>query len=501
MKRKFFIIEVILLIMLNYFGVVNVYASNISINGGKSLNKGSTETITITIPNDAAGKVKVTSSNSNVVSVSSDMIWCEPSTSINVEAKGEGTATITATCYDVADNSANELNGSASLTITVKGGTSTPTQNNDDGTDENKITTETKKNTTTTTNAAKSRNNYLSSLKVSSGKLTPGFNRETTDYTIKFDDEETIKNLDKITIKATAADKKSKITGTGEKTLNEGENSFTITVTAENGDTRDYVIKVTKPTTLKESDLRLSSLDIQTVDDEGNYKDASLDKAFDSNTFEYSLNVENNIKSLNVSAIATSEEIEVSTTGNEDLHEGINEVIITLKSKDDETIQTTYKIVVNKAENVLLTDVADTENLASNNYQRNNMYIASAICLAILILIILLIIWYRKSRKDSKDTSADNEKYERNMQYNLIEDDDVIINDDEETANGEDAKKIEKVNDTSGDNKQSIPISDNEIFNKENSNEKSNKESYDNENAGNNSKISNKATKKKGKHF
>ena len=422
MKRKFFIIEVILLIMLNYFGVVNVYASNISINGGKSLNNGSTETITITLPNGAAGKVKVTSSNSSVVSVSSGSIWCDPSKSINVEAKGEGTATITATCEDVSDNLENELNGSASLTITVKGGTSSSSQK-DDGDDESKITSEGSKSETN-----KSRNNYLSSLKVSDGTLSPEFNRDITSYTINFDDENTIKNLDKIKITATADDKTAKVTGTGEKALVEGENTFKINVKSESGSTRTYVIKVTKPATIKESDLRLSSLKVQTVDNEGNSADAELDKAFDKETLEYSMNVESNISGLNVTAIPATTDIDVSVSGNENLHDGMNEVVITLTSKEDQTVQTTYKITVNKAQSSLLINESNQGSLENNNSRRNKM-IALIICCVIFVVIILLIIWYKKG----KHSTISKEKFEKNMNHNFVDDDDVIVDDFEET--------------------------------------------------------------------
>lgn len=345
------------------------------------------------------------------------------STSINFSTDKPGTYTFKLTGditeYDPEVNSKIDKD----IKITIKEGSSTPSSQKDDGDDESKITSEGSKSETN-----KSRNNYLSSLKVSDGTLSPEFNRDITSYTINFDDENTIKNLDKIKITATADDKTAKVTGTGEKALVEGENTFKINVKSESGSTRTYVIKVTKPATIKESDLRLSSLKVQTVDNEGNSADAELDKAFDKETLEYSMNVESNISGLNVTAIPATTDIDVSISGNENLHDGMNEVVITLTSKEDQTVQTTYKITVNKAQSSLLINESNQGSLENNNSRRNKM-IALIICCVIFVVIILLIIWYKKG----KHSTISKEKFEKNMNHNFVDDDDVIVDDFDET--------------------------------------------------------------------
>ena len=431
MKKKVLIIEIVLTVMLATVCKFNVYASGVvSLSGSKSLSTDSQSRITVNLANGYTGQVVVKSSNPSVVSVEGGSVWCEPSAGFTIKGKSEGTATITATCEEVSDAAGdNESYDTATMTVTVKGSSSkTTTSTKDDGDDESKITSEGSTKKTTDDSSNKSRNNYLSSLKVSDGTLSPEFNRDITSYTINFDDENTIKNLDKIKITATADDDKAKVTGTGEKELVEGENSFSIKVKSESGSTRTYIIKVTKPTTIKESDLRLASLKVQNVDTEGNYIDANLDKEFDANTFVYSLDVENNIQSLNVEASPVSDNIDVAVTGNENLHDGMNEVVITLTSKDDETVQTTYKIIVNKKESVMLTNVEKVENFSGKDYRKESLIITSAICAIILIIIILLIIWYKKTHSDKAESSTNEEKYERNLDNNLIEEDDVIVN-------------------------------------------------------------------------
>jgi uncharacterized repeat protein (TIGR02543 family) len=86
-----------------------------------------------------------------------------------------------------------------------------------------------------------SSNNDLASLSVSSGTLSPVFNAATTDYT-----STVLNNVSSLTITAAAADAKATVAGIGVKTLNEGDNSFQIVVTAQSGSTKTYTLIVTR---------------------------------------------------------------------------------------------------------------------------------------------------------------------------------------------------------------------------------------------------------------
>ena len=424
-----------LLIILLFLTVLNCIIILNKSNAASASISASSTTVNVNQPVTITGKVTAASwevtlsgdgNSKKITDSSEDASNTTKTVSITYTPKttGSKTFTLTGLIWDESSGTstkdATTVNKTCTITVTSNNST---TSTKDDGDDESKITSEGSKSETN-----KSRNNYLSFLKVSDGTLSPEFNRDITSYTINFDDENTIKNLDKIKITATADDDKAKVTGTGEKELVEGENSFSIKVKSESGSTRTYIIKVTKPTTIKESDLRLASLKVQTVDTEGNYVDINLDKEFDANTFVYSLDVENNIQSLNVEASPVSDNIDVAVTGNENLHDGMNEVVITLTSKDDETVQTTYKIIVNKKESVMLTNVEKVENFSGKDYRKESLIITSAICAIILIIIILLIIWYKKTHSDKAESSANEEKYERNLDNNLIEEDDVIVN-------------------------------------------------------------------------
>lgn len=93
----------------------------------------------------------------------------------------------------------------------------------------------------------KSGNNALSALTVSAGTLTPAFDPAVTEYTLSLP-----QGTEKITLTATPSDSNATVQGDGELTLQEGENTLPLVVTAENGDTKTYTVtaKVAQAPTL-----------------------------------------------------------------------------------------------------------------------------------------------------------------------------------------------------------------------------------------------------------
>lgn len=81
----------------------------------------------------------------------------------------------------------------------------------------------------------------LNNLTVVPGTLSPTFDSNFTEYAVTV-------NTDKITITAETTDTAASISGNGEKKLEEGENTFIITVTAEDGSELKYKVSVTRQT-------------------------------------------------------------------------------------------------------------------------------------------------------------------------------------------------------------------------------------------------------------
>ncbi len=82
-----------------------------------------------------------------------------------------------------------------------------------------------------------SKNNNLKSLSVDGQELVPKFDKNTLEYSLELEN-----GTESITISASKEDSKAVVTGTGTKTVTEGDNRFVIRVTAENGSVKDYII-------------------------------------------------------------------------------------------------------------------------------------------------------------------------------------------------------------------------------------------------------------------
>lgn len=97
--------------------------------------------------------------------------------------------------------------------------------------------------------AAKSGDNSLSSLKISSGTLSPSFKGSVTQYTASVGSD-----VNEITVTPVTSNSKATVESiTGNKDLKEGTNVITVLVKAENGNQASYKITVTKGETQRAS--------------------------------------------------------------------------------------------------------------------------------------------------------------------------------------------------------------------------------------------------------
>ena len=168
-------------------------------------------------------------------------IWADgPSFSRTVyfTAGNPGTASFYVGNIDVSDEN-QEYSGSDTCRVTITSASKpngvsaniydVTSNNNDNNDDEKEVDPD------------KSANNYLKSLSIDGIKISPSFNKDKLEYTAVVSGDK-----EKINIKGEVEDSKSSIDGLGEKELKEGINKLEITVTAENGQTRKYIISVTR---------------------------------------------------------------------------------------------------------------------------------------------------------------------------------------------------------------------------------------------------------------
>jgi len=174
--------------------------------------------------------------------------------------------------------------------------------------------------------------NTLNSLTVDN-TLIEGFAADKTEYSFTVDSAKT-----SVTIGAAKTNEYSKITGDiGVKTLKYGINTFKVVVTSESGAAKNYVIKVNRPEIRELKTLTINETPV----------------ALGDGVYEYNINVENAITSLDIVAeLANKDLVEfVKDFGPrtvKDLKVGTNEVLIKVDDKKGDVL--TYKLVITRAD-------------------------------------------------------------------------------------------------------------------------------------------------------
>src|SRR5574344_783211 len=176
---------------------------------------------------------------------------------------------------------------------------------------------------------AASTNNYLDSLILNNGTLSPTFSSSTTQYNVTVPYDET--SLD---MEVSLADVKATYIVTGNNLI-VGTNTVNITVTSESGSIRTYSITVIRDAII--SSL-LSNLKIT------NY---NLVPDFNSNINNYSLVVDNEITELGMNITTLDPGATYKIAGNSSLVVGDNVITITVTSRDSSST-TVYTLNVKK---------------------------------------------------------------------------------------------------------------------------------------------------------
>lgn len=192
----------------------------------------------------------------------------------------------------------------------------------------------------------KSSNANLSSLTAPGYTLSPAFNSNTTSYTISDVDP----SVGTITFQATPSDAKATVSSGLSCNLSGNSTACKVVVRAENGAQKTYTITVKKkieetpkppvettdpepdvpdtppvPEDNRSSDATLKSLDLSGY---------PLSPSFDPNTGTYNVTVENGISGLDVNAIPNDSKANVSISGNNGWHEGVNQVRIVVTAEN-----------------------------------------------------------------------------------------------------------------------------------------------------------------------
>ena len=259
MKKLFgCILSLVMAVMLVFTPAEHVYAQGLGLSvSSSSVTVGKTVKVTVSMPSGYFGTVVIKSSNDGVLSYGGDAVTnigdavegYPTSQSFSFTAKGAGSCTIEAYCPVVGDAEGNDAGGTitgASTKVTVKSASSNNDSNSNKDNKDNSGS-----NTGNDSNAnkdnenkeeKKSSNASLGSLVISAGMLSPEFSAATKDYTATVD-----YSCSSLAVTANPADSKASVTSvTGNDSLEVGENTVSVVVTAEDGSTSTYNIVVTR---------------------------------------------------------------------------------------------------------------------------------------------------------------------------------------------------------------------------------------------------------------
>lgn len=258
MKKLFgCILSLVVAVMLVFTPAEHVYAQGLGLSvSSSSIAVGKTVKVTVSMPSGYFGTVVISSSDEGVLSNGGDGVanigdaaGYPTSQSFSFTAKDAGSCTIKAYCTVVGDAEGNDAGGTitgASTKVTVTSASSNNDSNSNKDNKDNSGSNTGNDNNANKDNEnkeeKKSSNASLGSLVISAGTLSPEFSAATKDYTATVD-----YSCSSLAVTANPADSKASVTSvTGNDSLEVGENTVSVVVTAEDGSTSTYNIVVTR---------------------------------------------------------------------------------------------------------------------------------------------------------------------------------------------------------------------------------------------------------------
>ena len=201
-----------------------------------------------------------------------------------------------------------------------------------------------------------SNDSSLKSLSITEALLNEAFITTKTDYTASVGN-----TVDKIHVSAVANDPKAKsVTGTGEVSLQTGDNTIRIVVTAEDNTTTTYTIVVNRAKSLN---ANLSSITLS--------NGYSLDQTFDPDTTTYTASVPNSMSKILISTTKEDETATVTGAGEVNLQTGDNTIQIVVTAEDP-SIKKIYTVKIFRAysANNYLSSLTSTDGLITPTFDK-----------------------------------------------------------------------------------------------------------------------------------
>ena len=383
-------------------------AASLSISTSKkTVSPGESFTVTVTLSNGAGS-----------VSSGGQTQWLDNSSfSYTKTAGSSGTMTISASGTVADYTTEQDQNVSASTTVSIvvpsqeqPSGGGSSSGNNNSGSGSSSSSSNRSTSTQTKQEEKKSDVSTLSSISIEGQAILPEFDADVREYIVNVSND-----ITSVTINTEPTDSKASVTVEGNESLVEGENTVTITVTAEDGSTSQYIVKVIRG----RQPLALKSLVIKYTNKDGKVAEIPLSPSFNASVLDYTLEeLEYFVSKLEILAEANLPNAEIKIIGADNLVDGENVINITLKyiepqenlAEGEEAKEeiVTYTIKVNRAQEPSFMDKVKDKikgifgGIATwyDNYQGPIVICSLCACLVFLLgLLICIAVDYQKYQK------------------------------------------------------------------------------------------------------
>lgn len=397
-----------------------VQAASATISESKTVTVGSQVTISASVT-AGAWNLNLSGAGQSKPIVGQTTVAANGSSSASITFTASNTGTyvfkLTGDMTDFSQDNAETVSKSCTITVVqASSGNSSNDNNNNNSGNNNGNNSSSNNSSSNSSNGSSNNSNDNSNndnIKTSSNIATlsnlgikpndfSGFSPSKMSYTVTVPN-----NVENIEVYAKKGQDKQTISGTGKKTLNEGENTFQVSVTAEDGKTKKtYTIVVTRE---KANEDQGNQTEDNVTDNEEqteeNLEDGqgevgfglsdlkigtlTLKPEFKTDIYEYSAKLIGTQSGVDIETTATEANAKVEITGNDDLKDGEN--IITIMVTDGAGEKTvTYQITLQKSE-VDEEAIAKQKEIEEAEKQKKILAIAIAVVLSVLIIVIIVI--------------------------------------------------------------------------------------------------------------
>ncbi len=260
------------------------------------------------------------------------------------------------------------------------------------------------------------------------------------------------KDVEKISIYAEKTNAASTVTGTGEKTLNEGKNTFNVIVTAEDKKTtKTYTLNINRIDEKKSEEPENDSK--EEPKDETDAKGLidleiagiTLTPKFSNNVYEYKIEAKDDIEKLDIKTKTSSDKISVEIIGNEKLEIGEN--LITLLVKNEDGTKTTYQITANLTPTpVDVTNLNNELNGAQDKIQKQKIAVIAILGIVFILIIVFFVEKYKIKKGESEEffDEEDEEDEEEKLEENRYDNEIIESNSKKEISKEDDDDEVFK---------------------------------------------------------